>query len=1646
MKKVKTVKISMSSPETIRAWSNGEVKKPETINYRTFKPERDGLFCEKIFGPTKDYECACGKYKGKKYEGTICERCGVKVEPKSSRRKNMGHIELSAPVVHLWFLKSTPSILANLLNMASKDLENIIYFGSRRIIEKMFMVVDKKSTPFFEGDTLYETEYNIYNQFWDFEAEPAVIVKNPMGPVKCDMEGIVNIVEEKTNTGKILYWINVADKIQKEYSVHKDIIVKFKDGMEVEKGMEITSEQTIPAIYSPIDGTVDVDEGLGTVKVEPIITSGNQPVNFNIPFGARVLVKNREKIKKGEKLTEEVKYYPIEAEISGKIVYDKGISVKPLNDGRYETNSTGKIKIEKVIEEKRFPIIEGSILYVNEGERIEKDSHIADRFVYEEEILSLSEYKILEEYYPGLFSVEAEVENDRPIMVITEIDEDVSKEIEKSVGEILTDNEYEAYKTVYPEKIISKTGAEAVKILLKKIELEKKKVEIEEELKELPKSSAKVIKLRKRLQIIKDLLISKNDSTWMILDVIPVIPPELRPMIQIEGGRFATTDLNDLYRRVINRNNRLAKLLSLNAPDVIVRNEKRMLQQAVDALIYNGRMSKAITDRGGRPLKSLTDLLKGKKGRFRRNLLGKRVDYSGRAVIVVGPSLKIHECGIPKKMALELFKPFVLAKLLGDESTSKSARKLKKAIIEKEMPQAWEVLEDVIREHPVLLNRAPTLHRVSIQAFMPRLVEGNAIRLHPLVCPPFNADFDGDQMAVHIPLSAKAQAEAKWLMLSRYNIISPANGQPLSMPAKDIIFGVYYMTMVDKGYSDLEIKDIKFKMSNLDEIFLALEFALIREERSQFNLHTPILYHTDGKMIKTTPGRVIFNEIVPEEFKDYNSEFGKKKVKSLVYNVFKKSGIDRTADLLDDIKDLGFKYATQSGLTFSVKDVEISPEKKKILIMSEEQIAKIEGFFLKGFITPMERYREIIKVWDNATALVQKATVKFFAHEPFNPIQMMVASGARGNEDQLKQLAGMRGLMAGPAGDILEVPIRSNFREGLTVLEFFISTHGGRKGAADTALRTSNAGYLTRRLVDVSQGVVVNEADCGTHSGLEATSLRNEVEIESLEKNIFGRVLASPVYDPENGEILTNNKRIFERDVLIRDDDARFLSDYSRTVPTRKEYILYFDEMKKEHHSYIEIKENIFAQNGALLFQSGTPLNWHLIQECKTNNINSLEVLEFPVVGNYSKERIISKDGKRTLLIEEEKIDAPTARLLSAEGVTEVEVRPSIVIRSVFTCESDDGVCAKCYGMDLSNHQIVNIGEAVGVVAAQSIGEPGTQLTMRTFHTGGIASAADITQGLPRAEELFEARKKLKENPAVFSIVRGFVKDIKQDDSGKTKIFLEDYEGNIHDYELSAAVKSKVKAGDKILPGTALSTGAIRPRELMQELDVDTTFKYMLREIKRVYSEQGVDIHNKHIEIIIRQMLGKVEIVDPGDSDYLVGDLISVQEVKKTNEKILKANSKVNENRKKVLGNELTKHVIAKEDGELKEIVTENEIVNEGILKRLISSGVKIICIKDDDEEKEVQINMKDPVKYRRKLLRITKASLERTGWLSAASFQQTAQVLTENALKSSIDELKGLKENVIIGQLVPAGTGMAWYSGIEYEETGFESEKKEFA
>jgi len=1643
-RKIAAVKIGVASPDTIRSWSSGEVKKPETINYRTFKPERDGLFCEKIFGPTKDYECACGKYKGKKYEGTVCERCGVRVESKEARRKRMGHIELAAPVVHIWYLKSTPSILSTLLNIPARDLENIVYYGSRRIIEKAYIVTNPKKTSFAEGDVIYETEYNIYKKVLDFEAEQTVIVKNPKTPVISEIDGEVSLKTERSNTGRVITWITVRNVVRSQVQLFPGMVLLVKNSQEVSQGDVIVAAKEVPALYAPFDGTVEIDELTSSLTLKPLATSKDQPLTVSIPYCCRLTVKNGAKVKAGDQIWTAGVIQAMTSPASGKIVFGKELNVRPLEDGSYEVLSSGSVYVEQVAIEKKYPIFEGALAYVNDGEKVKAGDYLADRFLFEDEHLSLSEYRIFQEYYPDQFTVETEVENDRPILAITKIDENLAKETGLTVGSIITENEYEAYRELYPDKIEAHYGAAAVKKLLEMIDLEKLRAQIEAELAELPKSSGRALKLLRRLKTVKSLIKSGTRPEWMVLEALPVIPPELRPMIQIDGGRFATTDLNDLYRRVINRNNRLKRFLELNAPEVMIRNEMRMLQEAVDSLIYNGRVGRPVADRNGRPLKSLTDLVKGKKGRFRRNLLGKRVDYSGRAVIVVGPELKIHQCGLPKKMALELFKPFVLAKLLeeGGES-SKTARKLKKAIIEREMPEAWDVLEEIIKGQTVLLNRAPTLHRMSIQAFEPKLIEGNAIQLHPLVCPPFNADFDGDQMAVHVPLSAAAQAEARYLMLSRYNIISPAHGKPISMPGKDIIVGIYYLTAVNKDYNFASVDKIRFKFSLPEEAILAHSLGFV-------GLHTPVLARVrqngEEKTVKTTVGRIIFNEIVPEDLRDYSKTFGKKEIKDLIYETFKRHGMEATADLLDDMKDLGFHYATVSGLTISLKDLVVSPKKNAIIKDALEKVEKVEQEYAEGFLTYDERYKEVIRIWTKATEEVQKVTYEALGENPFNPVFMMVNSGARGNIDQVKQLAGMRGLMADPSGKTIEIPIISNFREGLNSIEFFISTHGARKGAADTALRTSSAGYLTRRLVDVAQSVFITTTDCGTENGIKALELMSDtLTVQKLKDFLFGRILARDVIDPLSGEVVRNpnNNREYVRNSMLSDEDAEFLAKYVVSVPVCVEQVLDLQSLQLPA-SYAVTDEEIRLEDGTV-YEVGTEVSWDLVRNARNAGKKQIKIKVYPVVGTISQETVWDKKGEKQLLVYQEEIDEVTATVLEQNGVSTVKVRPNIYVRSPLTCEAEHGVCAMCYGMDLSNHKVVNVGEAVGIIAAQSIGEPGTQLTMRTFHTGGIATTADITQGLPRAEELFEARKKLKEPEGIFSMVSGFVKDIKEVD-GKKKIYIEDLGGEIHEYEVPEKVKEVVTRGQKVLPGQMLTTGAVKLRRMMDALGVEATAMYLLRETQKVYVEQGVEIHNKHFEIIIRQMLGRVEIVDPGDTDFLPGELLTLAEAMRINNEILKANAQVQSNRNMVVGKILARKIVAKLKDEVEEIAPEGTEVTEDIVEKAVAAGVKEIVVLEDGKPVTYQISPKEPMKYRRRLLRITKASLEQEGWLSAASFQQTPQVLTEAAIEGRIDYLRGLKENVIVGQLIPSGTGLEIFANIQIEETPRAAEEEKMA
>ena len=1151
------IQIGLASPEQIREWSRGEVKKPETINYRTLKPERDGLFCERIFGPMKDWECHCGKYKRVRYKGIVCDRCGVEVTKAKVRRERMGHIELAAPVSHIWYFKGIPSRMGLLLDMSPRSLEKVLYFAS-------YIVTNPKETPLLKKQLLNEKEY-------------------------------------------------------------REAVEKYGD-----------------------------------------------------------------------------------------------------------------------------------------------------------------------------------------------------------------------------ESFEASMGAEAIQELLNEIDLESSSKELKEELKQ--STGQKKVRIIRRLEVVESFRKSGNKPEWMVISVIPVIPPDLRPMVQLDGGRFATSDLNDLYRRVINRNNRLKKLLDLGAPDIIVRNEKRMLQEAVDALIDNGRRGRPVTGPGNRPLKSLSDMLKGKQGRFRQNLLGKRVDYSGRSVIVVGPELKMYQCGLPKEMAIELFKPFVMKKLVQDgiAHNIKSAKRM----VERVQPQVWDVLEEVIADHPVLLNRAPTLHRLGIQAFQPVLVEGKAIKLHPLSCTAYNADFDGDQMAVHLPLSVEAQAEARFLMLGASNILKPSDGKPVCVPTQDMVLGSYYLTM-DRD----EAKGEGMSFSSVDEAIMAYETKAI-DIHAKINVKVNKEFNgiKQSRIIKTTVGKIIFNESIPQNLGlvdrtnektkfDFEVDFlvTKKSLGKIIDNCYMKHGPIKTSVMLDNIKALGYHYSSIGAVTVATSDIIVPDAKYELLREADETVDKIEKMYKRGFISDDERYERVIEKWTQTTEDIANALMDSL--DKFNPIYMMADSGARGSKSQIKQLAGMRGLMASPSGKIIELPIKASFKEGLDVLEYFLSTHGARKGNADTALKTADSGYLTRRLVDVSQDVIVREEDCGTNEGLYVTEIKegNEV-IEELKERLIGRYTAEDIVNPENGEVIVPKNEYMDIDI--------------------------------------------------------------------------------------------------------------------AEKVTSLGVK-KVKIRSVFTCNCKVGVCARCYGMNMATAKKIDIGEAVGIIAAQSIGEPGTQLTMRTFHTGGVATGADITQGLPRVEELFEARK-----PKGLAIVTEIAGSVKIEETKKKRmVVVMSSDGEERSYDIPFGSRLRVNEGDYIEAGDEITEGSVNPHDIMNIKGIDGARRYLLSEVQKVYRLQGVDINDKHLEVVVRQMTRKIKVSESGDTDLLPGTLIDMFDFHEENARV------------RGFGGEEAK-----------------------------------------GEET---------------LLGITKAALATDSFLSAASFQETTRVLTEAAIRGKVDPLIGLKENVLIGKLIPAGTGMMRYTNL---------------
>ncbi|MBE7325387.1 DNA-directed RNA polymerase subunit beta' [Nocardioides sp. Y6] len=1236
------LQISLATADSIREWSHGEVKKPETINYRTLKPERDGLFCEKIFGPTRDWECYCGKYKRVRFKGIICERCGVEVTRSKVRRERMGHIELAAPVTHIWYFKGVPSRLGYLLDLAPKDLEKVIYFAA--------------------------------------------------------------------------YMITSVD----EDARHRDMSsLENKVGLERER-LEKRRDSMID------DRAKKLEEDLAALEAEGAKADQRRKVKDGAEREmAQIRKRSDNELARLEEIWSTFKNLKVQDLLGDEVLY------RSMKDwfGKYFEGHMGATAIQKRLQD---------------------------------------------------FDIEAEVESLR-------------------------------------DTIANGKGQKKVRAL-------------------------------KRLKVVDAFRKTGNQPIGMVLDAVPVIPPDLRPMVQLDGGRFATSDLNDLYRRVINRNNRLKRLLDLGAPEIIVNNEKRMLQEAVDSLFDNGRRGRPVTGPGNRPLKSISDMLKGKQGRFRQNLLGKRVDYSGRSVIVSGPQLKLHQCGLPKQMALELFKPFVMKRLvdLSHAQNIKSAKRM----VERARPVVWDVLEEVITEHPVLLNRAPTLHRLGIQAFEPQLIEGKAIQIHPLVCTAFNADFDGDQMAVHLPLSAEAQAEARILMLSTNNILKPSDGRPVTMPTQDMIIGLFFLTTDREG----EPGEGRHFSSQAEAImaFDRGEISLQSKVRIRLADHVAEVGDEAGvATIETTLGRTIFNDTLPADYPFINEEVGKKRLGAIVNDLAERYTKVEVAASLDALKDAGFHWATRSGVTVSIDDVTAPAAKAEILSGYEAQASKVQQQFERGLVTDEERRQELIEIWTQASNEVAEAMAENFDRS--NPIYMMVDSGASGNMMQIRQVAGMRGLVANPKGEIIPRPIKANFREGLSVLEYFISTHGARKGLADTALRTADSGYLTRRLVDVSQDVIIREDDCGTERGLAKTI----------------------------GEVLEDGR-------IVRHENAETAA-YARAAAT----------------------EVVHPSTGEVLAAPGEDLG-----------------------------------------------DVKIGELVEA-GITEVKVR------SVLTCEAKTGTCAKCYGRSLATGKLVDIGEAVGIIAAQSIGEPGTQLTMRTFHTGGVASADDITQGLPRVVELFEART--PKGLAPISEVAGRV-EIEDTDKARKVIVTPDDGSEKVEYPVSKRSRLRIADGDHIEVGDLLTFGTPDPKEVLRVLGIRRAQQHLVDEVQAVYRSQGVSIHDKHIEIIVRQMLRRVTVIESGDTNLLPSDLVD--------------------------------RALFEEEN-----------------RRVVSEGRK-------------------PASGRAELMGITKASLATESWLSAASFQETTRVLTDAAINGRSDSLLGLKENVIIGKLIPAGTGLERYRNIRVEPT----------
>ncbi|HET8893014.1 MAG TPA: DNA-directed RNA polymerase subunit beta' [Gaiellaceae bacterium] len=1438
------IRIGLASSKQIRDWSSGEVTKPETINYRTLKPERDGLFCERIFGPTRDWECYCGKYKRVRYKGIICERCGVEVTRQKVRRERMGHIDLAAPVSHIWFFKGVPSRIGYLLDIAPRELEKVLYFAASIVTA----VDNEKRAADVNG---LEDQVKAEAERIDVDRDEALAALEDRLARRREFfaKGKERNFDEDDD-----FWVRGLNNWAEEQALPTlDDARKLVGGLFVELVPKITTEDSKKIRELVRSTAIRDDRRLAPRELEQVAVAAEQilasiaPLEkaFDKATGAKkgAITKHMHRVVDALLLGEEP--HADDVELIG------GVDQKNLEKARELGNGLLRDVVDSWEEGQDIRELTNDLCLRTDG-RIQKedlDAIIAWALKVREMYLDIESRR--EDAREAAVDSVRRLEQTwllfrelEPKMIVN--DEQIFRELKDRFGSPYGFGVY----------FRGGMGAEAIRDLLKDLDLTNEAASLRETIRTA--KGQKQQRAIKRLKVVSAFVTSENKPEWMILEAVPVIPPELRPMVQLDGGRFATSDLNDLYRRVINRNNRLKRLLDLGAPEIIVNNEKRMLQEAVDALFDNGRRGRAVTGPGNRPLKSLSDMLKGKQGRFRQNLLGKRVDYSGRSVIVAGPYLKLHQCGLPKLMALELFKPFIMSRLV--ERKIVQNIKAAKRHVDQMQAEVWDILEEVIQEHPVLLNRAPTLHRLGIQAFEPVLVEGKAVQVHPLVCHAFNADFDGDQMAVHVPLSAEAQAEARILMLSANNILSPASGRALATPTQDMVLGSYYLTYSDKSFDDVAAEDMDPRPQRFrteEEV----EFAL---EAKQIELQQPIEYLWEGELIVSTPGRVIFNaevdralrEAVGElegeytTYHDYlNRTLSKKELGDFISTLVDTYGAHAVASVLDTIKELGFIYATRAGVTISKNDIVIPPEKEKILGDYEDRVAKVEQAYEHGLITESERHESIVEIWTEATDTVADAMTDNL--NELNPIYMMANSGARGSFTQLRQLAGMRGLMANPKGEIIERPIKANFMEGLSVLEYFISTHGARKGQADTALRTADSGYLTRRLVDVSQDVIIREADCKTKEFVELPLYL----ADGLNKSVTARILAEDIHKP-----LASGKP----------------------------------------------GKTVIAEKGE-----------------EVTNSRLREIVE--ELGDAAKDFVVP-------------------------------------VRSVLKCKAETGVCQACYGTFLATGEMSEIGDAVGIIAAQSIGEPGTQLTMRTFHTGGIAGA-DITHGLPRVVEIFEARN--PKGAAQLAEIGGTLAI--EETERQLKLTIVPTSGKEEDeksYTVPRRTRLLAAHGQVVEAGDALHEGSLNPADLLRLKGYTSIELYLVGEVQKVYMSQGVEIHDKHIELIVRQMLKKVRIENAGQTDLLPGQLVDKVALERENARMKK---------------------------DKKEQATSEPLI-----------------------------------------LGITKASLATESFLSAASFQETTKVLTDAAIEGKVDRLLGLKENVIIGKLIPAATGLKRYRNID--------------